>query len=385
MKNLILTEFVLYRNNRKVQLLAFLVILFSIAGTFFVSSLDIGNLAKIKKNEIQQIRGSLETISESDRAKQVGSQKYQTLVTQESLLSTQQMTIIMENNPLYLNTEKELTDLQLTMSEQDSYQDITGFLPSINQLLQTQVTTNYLIKHQLTKPFNTLTGINYTYFFLSLLGLSLSLIVCLFSCDILIDDFERPSLVRGYPVPTSKRIWAKLLLLASLIFFLVLSTLVLGFAVMSTRFVTGQLNYPQAVFISYNHFVPLGFGYFLLLFLGLSVLVIVFCLLLSVLLNMLTRSLYLTLFIELLLIGLPNYFSQLNRLTFFLPFTYLNLTDLLSGKLAYSANQPLLTPVTAFIVLSCWIILLAIIIHNSQRLSEISHTFRLSQKPDRRR
>lgn len=362
MKNLILNELNIYLKDRKTQSLSLALIIVACFFTFIVSQANLGNLGQKTKDEIHAVKGSLDTISEADRLNPAGSRKYELLVKQESLISILQMSLIMEMNDTYLKKEANLNELQLQLSHDPAFADTLSFIPPLNQLEITRVTNQYLKTNNLPRAVNNLSGVAYTIFFSSLLLTILSVIIIFFASDILISDYEHQTVIRGFPVSQTKRIWAKIITRGSLLYLNISLALLVGFITMSWRFESGPFDYPVGLYVSAG-FTALPFSQYLIV-LAISIpSLIMFILLMSTCLNILTKNLYLTLFIQLALFILPNFIPLINQLTYLLPFNYLNLQRVLTGELANVTGRPQLDFIFATLVFISWSLLLSLLLH----------------------
>lgn len=366
MKHLIFNELLILRKDKKSQLLGLLLLVGAIAFSFAVSTFNLGNLPQAKQEEVYNIQGSMDTVSEMERISENPSKKYATLLKQESLLTRQQMTLIVELDNTYLEKEAALNDLQLEITEDPEFADSLPYIPPRYELEGIQVTNRYLSQHQLARATTNLNGVNYTIYFSFFLILGLSLLVALFSTDILLSDQNHTTVIQGFPVSKTKRIWAKIITFAILIYLLVLVSLLIGFITMSLRYYQGSLNYPVSIYL-FQTYRALPFTTYLMILAVMMPFVIIFGLLFAALLNLVTKNSYLTLFIQLACFFIPYFIPQLSRYTFWLPFDYLNLKRVLTGELAFNSQLPQLDLVTGLLSLSSWILFLTLGLQFAQR------------------
>lgn len=362
MKNLIFNELRIFSRNYKVKLLVLVLITLGLVGTFAVDSLNIGNLEKAKKIEAQAVNGALKNISEKERLATPKSELANSLISLESLISKQQMALITENNQLYLAKEAEITDLQLSLIGQNKSLDLQSFFPPSFQLAGDKVINQYLVKETIPKNFNLLNGVSYTMFFSSLLLTFWSIFLFILYADILTEDFEHDTLLKGLPYLFSQRLWAKIwlqFLFMLLALFLAISG---AFLTMSLRYSVGDVSYPYSIYFNHNyHAIPFRL-YLPLVFIIIACLTL-FILLFSVCLNLLTKNSYVTLFIQFSTYFLATLWPLSNKYLVFSPIPYLNAQAILTGETAVTAGLPSIDLLTGLLILCAWIILLSLVIH----------------------
>ncbi|MFD1430729.1 hypothetical protein [Lacticaseibacillus mingshuiensis] len=162
-------------------------------------------------------------------------------------------------------------------------------------------------------------------------GSILFFLILLFAMTLGMDRWRHPSLLRDLPVPPLNRLLGKLL--GMLLVVLVPLTTGLGLATLWIGLVDGfgDLTYPLTFNVGHLTTLPL-IGYLALFLLAAAVLTI-FTALLAMLLNRLTKSVYLTLFIGLLGGAIGQLWTP-GKLGAWLPFSALDLTKLLAQPTA---------------------------------------------------
>ena len=311
------------------------------------------------RSEATQVNGALYNYEIVDITE--GSTLYQNLLTQNSVLARQLNSVLFNQPKKYIETSQELTELRLAIRDDKEFdQNIAALQPNITSILKDHTYYSHLEETNeevILKPesFGSLTLL-----FLSVLGVIWFPACAFLTANVLEDEYEHTSLVKGQPRTFIHRMFHKVAVLYS--FFALSFVLALVVGVILTQIwgnPINDLNNSQAIqliqfSIIKNWQAILGY------FIYLSILFF-FIFSLSVFLNVVIRNFYLTLIIEIcfyaVTILLPGFISYIPWYvgSFIIP------TFLFNGTYLENNPEAILNPVYGTISLLLSIIILNVI------------------------
>lgn len=294
-------------------------ILFMLLGCLMVSAIftyvhtDKYQTFEIKnKSEALQVTASLLSFQVVDSKD--GTPVYQNLLLQKSILARQLNSVLFEQPKGYIENSQELNQLRLDIrKEKDFTESINMLQPNLTETLKEEAFYNYLIDHEQEVILKPETFSSLTLLFLTVLGVVWFPICAFLTANVLEDEYEHSSLVKGQPKTFMKRMLTKISVLYA--FFIINFVVSLGVSFLLTQFLGNPLHDINQV----NVIQLIGFSILAnwkiigLYFMYLSILFI-FVFILSVFLNVIIKNFYLTLIIELIIyaltILLPDFISQ---------------------------------------------------------------------------
>ena len=336
--------------KRPINILFMLLGVLTMSALFFYVHTDKYQTFEIKnKSEAMQINASLLPfqIVNSDE----GGAVYQNLLMQKSILAKQLNSVLFDQPKKYIETSQELTQLRLELRDEDEFNESISMLqPEITTTLKENAYYSYLIKNQEEVVLKPESFSSLTLLFLVILGICWFPICAFLTANVLEDEYEHSSLVKGQPRPFMKRMLTKISVLYSFFVISFVGSLVTALLWTQTLgnplFDVTKVNAVQLldfVILQNWQIIGLYFIYLSLLF--------VFVFMLSVFLNVLVKNFYLTLIIELIFYGItilmPAFISQSPWYigSFIIP-SYLFNGDYLSGQ-----TTTLLNPIVGMIYL----------------------------------
>lgn len=316
------------RKNRKnlVALLAVAVVVFGMM--FFIKAQEVGQQLDEKKSDFYNGRAVLSKFQVKDASEDGdGSDLYKNLTKQNRSIALQIAALTMENYPLYYQSAMEIAELRKEAFEMEEYEKVAEMLPT-----KLENTLNHMYFKRLVElEKNSITDLSqyipFLLYFFSIAGFGWYIFISFYTSSILLDDFEHTSLVKGYPVRFDQYILSKciiafgyVLAFIALIFICALPALRNGF---------GDVSEPVRIFLGEPAIVSS------ISYIGRAVLymivISIFVMLLSIILNVLLKNMYLTLFIHFILFLLPILFPRLISLIPYNPFNFMSFNDILSG------------------------------------------------------
>lgn len=316
------------RTNRKniVALLAVVVIVFGCM--FFIKAQSVGDQLNEKKGDYYNSRAVLSKFQVQDASETGdGSDLFKNLTRQKSAIALQIASLTVEDYPMYYDASLRIAQLRQEAFELEGYEKVAVLLPS-----RLQNAMDYIyFKTMFESGRDTVSDIShyipFLLFFFSLIGVGWYLFISFYTSAILLDDFEHSSIIKGYPVRFDHYILSKCLLA-----FLYVGAFIALIFICATPLLFNGLGDPtepvkvylgEAALISSVEYITRCVGYMLVISL--------FVMLLSIILNVLLKNMYLTLFVHFILFFLPIIFPSLISLFQYNPFHFMNFNEILNG------------------------------------------------------
>lgn len=360
MRKILKNFFILEKSNKKNIFACIIVAVFVLGLVLFIKTEDSGNLLEEKAGEYQSISSALSKFQNADATDSGnGSDLYKNLVQQQQLVSHQRMTLIMDRPELYLDTSIDLANLRANIFDMEGYDNVASYLPSKTENQLDSVFYKYMKKEGISLSTNSLSFIQFLIYLFGLLGSIWFIFMSIYSCGIMIEEFQHTSLIKGYPITFDKYVLAKCISAMLIVGILILELFVCSLPLIYFKGL-GTSTYPIAIFDGTFEV------YSIYKYLGISILymicISIFTILLSVILNVLLKNMYLTLFLELLLFIIPMLFPNVMNLVPFNPFNYLNFSNILKGQTLDLANPVVLNSTHGLIYIGVSIAFMVIVV-----------------------
>ncbi|MFE6168115.1 ABC transporter [Viridibacillus arvi] len=335
------TFFVIEKSNKKNIFSCLFVAIFVFSLIFFVKNMDVGNSIKEKSDEYQSIStalGKFQNIDATDSGN--GSDLYKNLVRQQQSVSKQKMALKMNLPKVYLDTAIDLANLRDKAFDMEGFDDVAIYLPSKIDNQLDSVFYQYIKKIGMPLSIDSLSFFQFLAYLFGVLGSFWFIFMSIYSCGIMIEEFQHTSLIKGYPITFDKYVLAKCISSMLIVGVFLLELFVCSLPLVYFKGL-GNPSYPIAIFNGIFEVYPIY------QYIGISILymicISIFTILLSIILNVLLKNMYLTLFLELLLYIFPMLFPNMISLVPFNPFNYLNFPNLLNGQMIEFAKPVVLT------------------------------------------
>ncbi|MGE7988158.1 ABC transporter [Lysinibacillus fusiformis] len=347
---------VIERANRRnlVALIAVVMIVFGFM--FYIKAQAVGNQLIEKKGDYYSTQAILSKFQVKDASETGdGSDIFKNLTKQKSKIALQIATLTMDRQSMYYESSLQLAELRQEAFQLEGYNDIAELLPS-----KLQNSMDYLyFKWMNDAGRDTITDlfqyIPFLLFFFSYVGAGWYIFISFQTSSILLDDFEHSSLIQGFPVRFDSYILSKCMI--SL--FTIITSFLLIFICASPLWIVNGIGNPQdpvgiyvgdAVLISSVQYIAMSLGYMFV--------ISIFVMLLSIILNVLLKNMYLTLFVHFILFFLPMIFPSLISVFPYNPFNFMNFNDILRGVPVDLAQPVDITMNLGLIILFICIILM---------------------------
>ncbi len=351
---------VIERANRKnlVALVAVAIIVFGFM--FYINAQALGNQLVEKKGDYYSAQAILSKFQVKDASETGdGSELYKNLTKQKSNIALQIATLTLDKQTMYYETSLKLAELREEAFELEGYENVAELLPS-----KLQNSMDYLyFKRMNDEGKDTISDLfqymPFLLFFFIHVGAGWYIFISFHTSSILLDDFEHSSIIQGFPVRFDHYILSKCIIT----FLSIVTSILLIFICAIPLWILNGLGNPlepvaiylgNATLISTIQYIAMSVGY--------MILISIFVMLLSIILNVLLKNMYLTLFVHFILFFLPMIFPSLISLIPYNPFNFMNFNDILRGIPVDLAKPVDITMNSGLIIMSISIILMLFVI-----------------------
>ncbi|MEX3743766.1 MULTISPECIES: ABC transporter [Lysinibacillus] len=351
---------VIERANRKnlVALLAVVMIVFGFM--FYIKAQAVGNQLVEKKGDFYSAQAILSKFQIKDASETGdGSDLYKNLVKQKSTIALQIAALTMDKQSMYYETSLKLAELRQEAFELEGYENVAELLPS-----KLQNSMDYLyFKRMVDEGKDTISDLfqymPFLLFFFVHVGAGWYIFISFHTSSILLDDFEHSSIIKGFPVRFDHYILSKCIITFLSI---VISILLIFICAIPLWILNGLGNPLEPVGIYIGNATLISTIQYIAMSVGYMILISIFVTLLSIILNVLLKNMYLTLFVHFILFFLPMIFPSLISLLPYNPFNFMNFNDILLGVPIDLAKPVDITMNLGLIIICISIILMLFVI-----------------------
>ncbi len=360
MRNVLKTVLMIEKSNKKNIAACIIIAVFVFGLISFITTEEKGNLIKERTGDYQSVSSALYKFQIEDASENGdGSDLYKNLVRQQRVISTQRMAARVDRPALYLETSLELADLRDAAFKMDGFQDVALYLPTKTENQLQRVYYQELVNEGKSVSQNPLSFYQFLGYLFGIIGAGWFIFVSIYSCGILIEEFQHTSLIKGYPISFGKYVLAKCSSAMLMVGIFILLLFICSLPLIYFNGL-GDSSYPVAVYSgSIEVFTTIKF-------IGVSVLymllIALFAILLSIILNMLLKNMYLTMFVQLLLYISPYLFPGMMAFVPWNPINYLNFSRIFNGETLDLATPAALYMSQGLITIGVCIVIMLFII-----------------------
>lgn len=320
--------FLIERSNRKniVALLAVIVIVFGCM--FFIKAESVGDQLNEKRGDYYSSRAVLSKFQVQDASRDGdGSDLFKNLTQQKSAVALQIASLTVENYPMYYEASYRIAELRQQAFDMEEYEKVKDLLPT-----KFQNSMNYLyFKVMYESGKNMISDLShyipFLLYFFSLVGVGWYIFMSFYTSSILLDDFEHSSIIKGYPVRFDQYVISKCIIA----FLYVVAFIALIFISASPLLFNGLGEGSEQVAVYFGEPTLISSVYYIALCIVYMFVISIFVMLLSIILNVLLKNMYLTLFVHLILFFLPIIFPSIISVFPYNPFHFMNFNEILNG------------------------------------------------------
>lgn len=346
--------------NRKNLFLLLIVALITIGMMFYIKSQSAGNQIVEKTGDFYSAQAALTKFQVIDASEDGdGSDLYKNLNKQKIAVALQIAALKMQKSEMYYETSIEIAELRAKAYDYEEYDKVASLMPSRIKNTLNHMYFTHLLKSEQSVAQNPLQFFPFLLFFFSIVGAGWYIFISFYTSSILLDDFEHSSMIKGYPIRFDQYIFTK-----CVTYFLYILAFIMVIIACATPLLfingAGDTSYPIAVYVgepaiySTIHYVIISIGY--------MIVVAIFAMLLSIILNVVLKNMYLTLFVQSILFFLPEVFPSMISFMPYNPFNFLNFNKILSGYPLELAKPVDVTMTIGLIILLVCIALMMFVI-----------------------
>lgn len=372
MLRLMRTIYLVERKNLKFKSIFFVALLFIVGSFIYLENSQFRELEPITAAENMAKNSALDQFRNIDATDPViASPLYRNLIAQSTEIANRTLGLAMEDDALYIKSMINLTEIREEVYTMDGFNEVSQFIPTPrqNQLDQALFTAiEAQDKPLLVKNSNFPT---YILLLISVLGFSCYLLVGILSSDILQEEENHKSIVKGYPYTMATRLSAKILCYLIFVIALLISIFAITITIAAIKYDV-DLTYPVAIFngdfvtIAIWQYIGLAFVYFIVLSLT--------ALFFSILLNYYFINIYIALFVHFFFFFIMQLTPVAAGRLWFLPFSYLNFSSLINGQAAEMTGNQMIHLTTGCFVLGITIFIIFLFIYWRFYLGQMKHT-----------
>lgn len=284
--------------------------------------------------------------------KQKYKQTYDNLNAQEGCIASLQNGEVLESPQTYLESSLNLFQTMLDGYQNNYLGASTLNVPPKYQLRQGLVTYKYLYQHHIPAAMSSKVSVTYLIYIVNFIAVLIFFYILLIANDVWMVKLDHETVLRNIPYRVEDEVKGKTMI--NLVLTLVPLNIGLIGAYLFAGLLNGfcSLNYPNVFYFNKIRAIPIWLD--CLIFLFYTAVLVVFVTSLTLLLNQLTKNVYLSTFIGIALYVLSYLPSKLLKAIIWLPSVYLNVNDVLNGTVASKTGFAGLNFATAAIILLIW-------------------------------
>lgn len=265
----------------------------------------------------------------------------------------------LDKEPLFYEASLNVINLREELYDLEGFEKVSDLIPTKIHNDRERVFVQTMLDNEIAYKQDALQYWPFLLAIFSFIGIAWFPFLSFYTSGIMIEDFSHSSVIKGYPVRFDQYVIAK----SVTKFFMIVSFIGLIF-ILSLPLIKikdiGASNYPVVVYdgepVAYT--IPS----YLLLCIAIMVVIAIFTLLLSIILNMVFKNMYLTLFTQQLLYFLPILFPSLVSYLPYNPFNFLNFNMIIEGGAMMLTKPVELTFWHGFIVMGICIVMMLLIV-----------------------
>lgn len=318
--------------SKKNFLLVCLLIIFMIFFLFVVESQKIGDGIRQWRDYAESVQVNTDYFDGSSLRKKDYKQTYDNLNRQSAYIADLQNGEVFNDPQSYLKGSENLIKAMLAGYKNNYKGAKTLNIPAKYELYQRLVSYKYLYRHHIPIVMNSKLSSTYLIYILSLVGSFIFLYVLFISSDIWMLKLNHPTVLKNIPYRIENEIIGKININS------VLTTISLFIGIVGAYLFAGirngfsNLRYPDVFYLTKITAIPLWL--YCLVFLFYSIVIVSFTTALMLVLNQMTKNVYLSILIGMFIYIISFLPASMNKYLLWLPSPYLNITKVFNGTVA---------------------------------------------------
>ena len=351
-------NFNIARKSKKNILLMGALVLFMVLFVLVVEAQNLGDNYRQWRSYYDSLEVNISYFDSSLLRKQEYKETYDNLNAQEGSIFSLQNGEVLSDPQTYLDGSITLFQTMLDGYRNNYLGASTLNVPPKYQLHQRLVTYKYLYRHHIPAVMNSKASATYLIYILNFVAIFIFFYILLISNDVWMVKLDHDTVLRNIPYRVEDEVKGKTMINLALALGPLLIGLVGAYLFAGLRNGFRSLNYPNVFY--FNKIIAIPVWLDCLLFLLYTAVLVVFVTSLTLLLNQLTKNVYLTTFIGIALYVLTYLPAKMLKFIVWLPSAYLNVNDVLNGTVASKTGFAGLNLVTSGCILLVWSFILII-------------------------
>ncbi|QYN59374.1 ABC transporter permease [Lactobacillus panisapium] len=333
-----------------------LLIIFTVLFVLVVELQNLGDNYRQWRSYYESLEVNISYFNSSLLRKHDFKETYDNLNQQEGYISSLQNGEVLNNPQLYLESYQKLLHTMIDGYNNNYKGADTLSIPPKYQLRQRLVIYQYLHDYRIPVMMNSKSSVTYLIFIFNIISIYIYIYILIISSDIWLIKINHPTLLKSIPYRVRDEVTGKTLINMVLVFVPLMIGLIGAYIFAGMRNGFRSLNYPNVFYFSNIRAIPIWYDIFL--FLLYTAFLIAFVTSLTLVLNQITKNVYLS-----ILIGIAFYITsylpnKMLKFIFWLPCPYLNVRTLFDGTLASKTGLMWLNIASGSVVLLIWTFLL---------------------------
>ena len=368
----VLFELKLLLSNRKNWLLGIIVLLFFPLYFSVYSQTEAETLSEKKLKESEKFTTTFFQFPDAFRETPEGKEIYDNLTEQLSLINMQRYYVRIREDVHYVDNGLRLNELRLQMHERGNKGISQYLVVPKEEIFKEEALLRYNKEHQLPLQPDPFVASNYLPVAMNTIsGLFFCLFVLIAGSGMLVHEQQNRSVVSGFPISFMKKINGKVSIHFIQIFLFLILGISLGGIYVAKKAAIGNFATPVLLFQN-GDFVAVSTGTYLVYMLIALALITLLLLYGTALLNLLTRNMYATVLILLVVFFLPDLLVTAGiEMTWLHPIKYIDIGAVLSGNLAAEFGNSKLDYKHAFPWLIALNLIVLVILYGKNKLTYI--------------
>ena len=354
------TCLIIERSNRS-NLYSFLFVIALIAGFMYIASDEnFNNPLNESTSEYQSASSAISKFEVVDvNAVNFDGNLYGSLTRLRQALSLKLAALKAENEDMLYSGLTRVIEFREEVYASKQYPLVRDQIPAKIHNDNERIMLETLIEKEIVYKQDPLQYWQFLLAVFAFIGIAWFPLLSFYTSGIMIEDFSHSSILKGYPVRFSQYVISKSFTKLLMIFSFIILIFIVSLPLIYYKGI-GEADYP--VIIYNGESIAYTIPQYILLCISIMFIVAIFTLLLSIILNMVFKNMYITLFIEMLLFFLPIIFPSLVSVVPYNPFNFLNFNMIIEGGALSLINPVDITYKVGFIVLFICIAVMLIIV-----------------------
>lgn len=338
--------------SKKNFLLVCLLIVFMTFFLFVVESQKIGDGIRQWRDYAESVQVNTDYFDGISLRKKSYKQTYDNLNRQSSYIADLQNGEIFNDPQSYLRGSENLIKTMLAGYRNNYKGAKTLNVPAKYELYQRLASYKYLYSHHIPIVMNSKSSSTYLIYILSIVGCFLFLYVLFVSSDVWMLKLNHPTVLKNIPYRIEDEIKGKININLVLTIIPLLIGMIGAYLFAGIRNGFSNLRYPDVFYFTKITAIPLWL--YCLLFLLYSIVIVIFATSLTLVLNQITKNVYLSILIGLLIYMISFLPEKVSKYFLWLPSTYLNITKVFNGTAANITKLSFVNCYVGAFVLIVW-------------------------------